>query len=247
MSLTQFDQLAGMYDRSFQDLPFRTHVEQHSVLDALGDLTGLRVLDMGCGSGAYTRVIAQRGARSVTGADISEGMIKYARQAEQHQPLSIRYFHHDVRQPILPLAAACDAVLAVYVLPYATTAAELQSMCATARAALAGPGSRFIAATLNPQVATSPHYYQPYTFDLTLPSDRPLRDGDPVRLHSHFNGDSFDVTSYYWSRQTHEDALRAAGFTSVSWTSPRCSPQADPAPYTSYLAIPHAMIVTATV
>lgn len=50
-----------------------------AVLDALGDLAGARVLDVGCGTGATTTQLIERGAAEVVGVDLSEPMIAAAR------------------------------------------------------------------------------------------------------------------------------------------------------------------------
>lgn len=45
----------------------------------LGDVAGLRVLEIGCGVGEFTRLLAERGA-TVTGADISRVAVEQARR-----------------------------------------------------------------------------------------------------------------------------------------------------------------------
>src|SRR5512145_506305 len=45
----------------------------------LGDVAGLRIVDFGCGSGANTVLLANRGAH-VWGVDISEDLIRLARR-----------------------------------------------------------------------------------------------------------------------------------------------------------------------
>ncbi len=59
-------------------------------MEFLPDLAGLRVIDLGCGEGRYTRLFARRGAR-MTGIDISPRMIDLAQQEEARAPLGIRY------------------------------------------------------------------------------------------------------------------------------------------------------------
>jgi SAM-dependent methyltransferase len=56
-----------------------------AVLDALGDLEGARVLDVGCGTGATTTQLIERRAAEVVGVDLSEPMITAAR-ALVHDP-----------------------------------------------------------------------------------------------------------------------------------------------------------------
>ena len=55
-----------------------------------GDVRGLRLLDVGCGSGYFAREMMPRGAR-VTGIDISPRMIASANEHETASPLGIAY------------------------------------------------------------------------------------------------------------------------------------------------------------
>src|SRR5262245_963786 len=55
-----------------------------------GDVRGLRLLDVGCGSGYFAREMASRGAR-VTAIDISPRMIELAQRRESESPLGIEY------------------------------------------------------------------------------------------------------------------------------------------------------------
>jgi SAM-dependent methyltransferase len=50
-----------------------------AVMDALGELTGARVLDVGCGTGRATTQLIARGATEVVGIDLSAPMITAAR------------------------------------------------------------------------------------------------------------------------------------------------------------------------
>jgi SAM-dependent methyltransferase len=79
-------------------------------LAALPDVRGLRVIDVGCGEGSNTRLIAERGA-IVTGIDIAEHFIAHARDAERAEPRGITY---DVASAVeLPFAdATFDAATA---------------------------------------------------------------------------------------------------------------------------------------
>lgn len=67
-----------------------------------GNVGGLKVLDLGCGSGYFAREMASAGAR-VTAIDISPQMIEHARRIESEAPLGIAYFVCDA-------AAAGDVV-----------------------------------------------------------------------------------------------------------------------------------------
>ncbi len=59
-------------------------------LEMLPEVEGLSGLDVGCGEGHNTRLVANRGAR-MTGIDISETFIRQAKEEENRGPLGIRY------------------------------------------------------------------------------------------------------------------------------------------------------------
>jgi SAM-dependent methyltransferase len=51
------------------------------VLEELGPLAGVHVLDLGCGEGYVARLVAEAGAASVFGVDVSSEMVQNARKA----------------------------------------------------------------------------------------------------------------------------------------------------------------------
>jgi ubiquinone/menaquinone biosynthesis C-methylase UbiE len=58
---------------------YRNHFLMPNMLAMVGDVAGLRVLDLGCGEGGYSRELARRGAK-VVGVDGSPRMIEVARE-----------------------------------------------------------------------------------------------------------------------------------------------------------------------
>ena len=67
---------------------YRDYLNTPAFFDMLPDVKGLCGLDIGCGEGHNTRLLAKRGAR-VTAIDVSEVFITYAKQHEEEQPLGI--------------------------------------------------------------------------------------------------------------------------------------------------------------
>ena len=61
----------------------------------LPEVKGLRGLDIGCGEGHNTRLLARRGA-SMTGIDIAPTFVRYAEEAEHEHPLGIAYLEGTV-------------------------------------------------------------------------------------------------------------------------------------------------------
>jgi 2-polyprenyl-3-methyl-5-hydroxy-6-metoxy-1,4-benzoquinol methylase len=92
MVRARYDAVADFYISGFDAADDPASV---ALLDLLGPVAGLRVLDVACGHGRISRELARRGAE-VAGIDISAALISKARQTEQNEPLGIRYIHADV-------------------------------------------------------------------------------------------------------------------------------------------------------
>jgi ubiquinone/menaquinone biosynthesis C-methylase UbiE len=73
----RFDRWAPTYEKGLLWKRFFLPLYDQ-LLGSLPDVKGMRVLDVGCGTGALDRRLAERGAR-VTGVDNSDGMIDEAR------------------------------------------------------------------------------------------------------------------------------------------------------------------------
>lgn len=74
-----YDAMAVDYAAKNETGPFNALYERPATLSLLGDVTGKRVLDAGCGSGALAAELAARGAQ-VTGIEVSAGMAAIARE-----------------------------------------------------------------------------------------------------------------------------------------------------------------------
>ena len=127
---TDYDSIAEQYKRSKQQ-PWRTHIEAFSLLTLIGDPAGQSVMDVACGEGFYTRMLRQKGASKVTGADLSEGTIGLARKEEAEYQQGIDYLVGDARR--LAPSHKCDIVVAAYLLNYSLNRGELRAIpCVTA-------------------------------------------------------------------------------------------------------------------
>jgi len=69
---------------------YRDVLNTPAFLEMLPGVDGLSGLDVGCGEGHNTRLVAGRGARMV-GIDISGNFVRHATAAEEAEPLGIRY------------------------------------------------------------------------------------------------------------------------------------------------------------
>lgn len=74
----------------------QTVIEQQVMWIAHQLPAGARILDLGCGPGFYTRLLAEHGF-VCTGVDFSPASIEWARQQAQTADLNIEYIHQDIR------------------------------------------------------------------------------------------------------------------------------------------------------
>jgi ubiquinone/menaquinone biosynthesis C-methylase UbiE len=109
-----------------------------------GDVTGLRVLDVGCGAGYFAREMA-RGGAEVTAVDVSPRMIEHARRESGGH--AVEYLVAD--------AAELASRLAGRSFDLATSCVALQDMPRVERVLsevhqLLRPGARFVACIMHP-------------------------------------------------------------------------------------------------
>jgi SAM-dependent methyltransferase len=105
----RYDQeIVGVYAAMMGDAV--TDPATSALLDLLGDISGLRVLDLPCGEGRVARELARRGG-TVVGVDLSDAMLERARAFERERPLGITYIEADGTQPDALLTASFDRVV----------------------------------------------------------------------------------------------------------------------------------------
>lgn len=69
---------------------YRDFLNTPAFFEMLPPITGLTGLDLGCGEGHNTRLLARRGAK-VTAIDIAEVFLRYAMEEEKRERLGIEY------------------------------------------------------------------------------------------------------------------------------------------------------------
>ncbi|WP_437965218.1 class I SAM-dependent methyltransferase [Sorangium sp. So ce260] len=114
------------------------------------DLTGLRVVDLGCGFGWFCRWARENGAADVLGLDVSERMLRRARSETADE--AIVYAQTDLERLDLP-EAAFDFAYSSLALHYI---ANLGGLLAAVRRALS-PGGRLVFSVEHP-IYTAPSH-----------------------------------------------------------------------------------------
>ncbi|WP_043619872.1 class I SAM-dependent methyltransferase [Nonomuraea candida] len=221
---TQYDDIGQSYERLKREMPLAKGPERATV-EALtgaaltggtpaggtpaGGAAGGSVLDLACGTGWYSRIIARAGAASVLGVDISEEMVAAAERAEAREPLGIRYKVHDART--LGVIGRFDLVNAVWLLCYARDRSDLAAMARTIHDNLA-PGGVYTGLEMNPRFDWAGPKATKY--GLTHRPDADFPGGKELTVTAHVDP-PISFQACFWEEEPVVTALREAGFRSV--------------------------------
>eukprot|EP00045_Choanoeca_perplexa_P002786 m.26733 g.26733 ORF g.26733 m.26733 type:complete len:289 (+) comp11704_c0_seq2:40-906(+) len=230
VALEQYsDENAVSYQRS-KFVPWREYCERPLADALLGDVKCKSILDLACGEGHYTRWLKQhKHVEHVIGVDLSPDMIALAQAQEDQTPLGINYICSDAAELKLDEDHPVDLVFAAYLLNYFASSEDLVQML-TVVYNLLPPGGRFVAINNNPEDVDC-HHPELRKYHVTKTCEFPGQEGAVIQF-SFFDDDvnSKDPTlykqaadpmcvvdNYFLSRERHEEAFKAAGFTEVSF------------------------------
>ena len=169
-------------------------------------LYGQRVADVGCGTGRYSRILAEEYQCEVRGSDVSSEMIAIARSESL---LPIDFSVSDARE--IPLEdASMDAVLMSTLLPNIRNEQDMGAIFQEAFRILK-PSGKLIVTTPHPCFE---HLSFPGRRERILPEGYAyLSDGIPYRLKLYReDGNCVEVTNYHWILETQVENLLSAGF-----------------------------------
>lgn len=241
----QYDEnIAASYSRS-KLLPFRTCIERATIFDLLGsDLSGLAILDLGCGDGIWSVEMAKRGAKRVVGVDLSPEMVALAGEragrAMVEQITSFCVGDASTLGALDGENGQFDLVLGCYLLNYATSRDVLLAMLRPVRANLK-TGSRFVGFNDDPRdLLENYNTYEKYGLakrwvavgdrktDSSSDND-PRQPGDEV-IYSILSSPPlpgegpkphmFDITNYYMPPKVMEACFEEAGFRDFRFVRP---------------------------
>lgn len=151
-----YDLWSEVYDADGNPL---TALEEPIVDRLLGPVRGLKVLDVGCGTGRHALRLARRGAR-VTGVDFSEGMLAKARAKPGAR--SVRLVRHDLSKPLPLPGGSFDRVVCCLVVEHLSDVdaffRELRRVCRK--------GGRVVVSAMHPALwlkGQSARFFDPKT------------------------------------------------------------------------------------
>jgi ubiquinone/menaquinone biosynthesis C-methylase UbiE len=103
-----YDHVADAYSRALD--PDGAGLVDPVLTELIGEVAGQDVLSLACGQGQDARLLARLGA-SVTGVDVSEEMLRRAREHEAAEPRGVRYLQGDARDLAELASASFDGVV----------------------------------------------------------------------------------------------------------------------------------------
>ncbi len=110
-----YEKLAEHYAAMIDTKPHNAYYERPATLSLLPSVRGKRVLDAGCGPGAYAQLLVRRGAK-VVGVDVSPKMLRLARERVGDK---VELHLADLTEPMKFLKDnSFDAVVSSLVIPY---------------------------------------------------------------------------------------------------------------------------------
>jgi SAM-dependent methyltransferase len=168
-----YDRWALVYDHDANPLPA---LEEPIVRAAVGEPRGLRVLDLGCGTGRHAAWLADAGA-DVTAVDFSPGMLAEAR--EKAGAARVRFVVHDLHEPLPLPDGAFDLVVSGLVLEHLRV---LGPFFAEARRVLA-PAGRAVVSAMHPAMflrGSQARFTDPASGEVVQPGSFPHQISDFV-------------------------------------------------------------------
>jgi SAM-dependent methyltransferase len=228
LSENDYDAFAAAYQADNENNAWNAYYERPAILSMVGDVTGLRVLDAGCGGGAHAAELLDRGA-ILTGIDSSAGLLQIARRRLEGQA---QLLLADLNKRLPFDDGAFDLVLASLVMHYLPDWSQPLSEFSR----LLPRGGRLVFSTHHPFMdhhsAGHDNYFDTYDFNETW-----RRDGR-------------DVAMRFWHRPLHamSDALKSAGFQIDALSEPQPDPRARflfPEAYHSLTTTPRFILFSA--
>ncbi|KAK5174700.1 uncharacterized protein LTR77_001782 [Saxophila tyrrhenica] len=242
---TQYDTIGSRY-KAFKERPV-VDIEEPSVLKRLGSVEGLTCLDLACGLGHWSRLLARKGASKVIGVDISQTMISSANDLlpDDLKP-TISYQTGDCSIPTPVPGGPFDLIFAGWLLNYAPDYATLLNMFRHIHVNLA-PGGRFISITPN----THCPMYEPiddYYGVAVWPVEKVGDEGWKCHLKAYTEPEPVEFEMYHFLHGFYERAAKEAGLGEVRWWPPVMpeDERREGGFWDVYLLRPHMLVLTAS-
>ena len=220
--MTQYEKIAEKYtDGTKMEHPQRKYMVYPTWLNACGNVRGLKILDVGCGGGDSSRLLAKRGAR-VLGVDKEIKNLRFALQQEREYPLGVKYQGAEAEYlPLFIIGRLFDLITPTYLLHYSKTKEDLSRMI-SGMANLLVSGGKIVAILADPKRPVIDYY--PGICSEVRWLGKSWEEGSETEV-VYLDEQGKKVLSfrecYWWKKETYEHILVQSGFTDIKWIRPR--------------------------
>jgi toxoflavin synthase len=213
MKQADYDDIARDYKRLEDEQPVKEGLINYWMLKFCGNVKDKRVLDLGCGSGFFSRAIAKKGAREIIGVDLSKEELKMAEQEEEKFPLNIKYLQGDLGDFDYSGIGQADLITASVSLHYARNSNELSRFISLPTKNLK-PGGTFVACVNNPANNVGDWPTEKKEFDEVQDSD-----GKRIKVGLYdLNGERVvEFINYSYGKEVYKRIFEEEGYDKFEW------------------------------
>ncbi len=184
-----------------------------AVFELCEPVAGLDVIDLGCGEGYCARELASRGARSVTGVELSHEMVRSASAQEAELGQGVTYRQGDVTA-LEDADASYDLAVGVFVYNYLDIGQMRSSFREVLR--VLRPGGHFVFSVPHPSFSfIRREHGAPFFFDVGASGYFSGRDRQFQGEIHRRDGTALPVQMVHKTVSDYFDALREAGFAAM--------------------------------
>lgn len=191
-------------------------------IELAGDMTGKKIIDVGCGDGYTSRILSNLGA-DVIGADISPTLIEKAKQTEDNLQQGIEYYIGDATKNMAKYIPkfSQDIAFSICVTPHLKYQQMLDSFINTSK--LLKEGGGFILGVPHPDryIDRAKSNWCHFNYDsFSFKPDIAL----PITLYSG-HGALFNLKAYPHSKEEYFSAIKKSGFEIDKIIEPLATPE----------------------
>ncbi len=201
-----WEKIAGFYSQTYLIKTTSVHYGPlcpgEDKLSLLGDISGLKVIDLGCGAGQNCIALAKLGAK-VTGVDYSANQLSAAREFAIRANASIEFIKNDMTNLAVISDRAYDIAVSACAMAFVK---DFKAALAEAYRILK-PGGKFILSVMHPVQYILDGEKNRISFNSTYPFEPRL-----IKWRWDFGEESIKFQYYLRSISEYHNSLVGAGF-----------------------------------
>lgn len=194
----------------------KEYFRKPTILKLLGDVKGKKLLEIGCGSGYWTRLFSKRGA-ICSGIELENNQLKIAIEEEKRKPLGIKYHLGNASKISMIKSNSQDIVFIEFVLLEIKSKSVLKKIFKECFRVLKKNGLLFI---------SDMHPFDPFydkRYELPEGFNYYSNGGKFFAIAKQTDGTKIRFADYHWTFEDYCDTITEAGFLISKLKEPRPS------------------------